>query len=94
MSSTGMWPSSKQYAHNITKKESAVNQTEDKGVILVIMDKDMYSDKCMALLDDENVRKECRDQVNPFQSSHTTAIPEERNLLQIQETLHKTLSTT
>ena len=38
--------------------------TADKGVALVIIDKDMYSEKCMALLNDEKVYHECR---KPYQ---------------------------
>ena len=38
--------------------------TGDKGVILVITDKDMYIVKCMTLLNDEDVYKECIDQTN------------------------------
>ena len=57
---------------NITKEEqeaiktlredtSQVVLTADKGVALVVMDKNQYIDKCMALLDDTKVYKPCRD---------------------------------
>ena len=45
-----------------TKDDSCTILTADKGVTLVIMDKDMYIKKCMALLNDEEVYKECREQ--------------------------------
>ena len=35
--------------------------TEDKGVALVVMDKDTYMEKCMTLLSDHKVYKEYRD---------------------------------
>ena len=35
--------------------------TADKGVALVVIDKSQYIDKCMALLDDTEVYKPCRD---------------------------------
>ena len=36
--------------------------TEDKEVALVIIDKNMYIQKCMTLLNDEEVYCECRNQ--------------------------------
>ena len=42
--------------------------TVDKGVALVITNKDMYMEKCMALLNDMEIEKECRDQTKCFLS--------------------------
>ena len=42
--------------------------TADKRVTLVIIDKDMYIEKCMVLLNDEKVYCNCRDQTRPFMS--------------------------
>ena len=36
--------------------------TADKGVALVAMDKDMYIERYMALLSDQEVYQECKDQ--------------------------------
>ena len=57
---------------NITKQEkeaiktlsedsSRVVLTADKGVALVVMDKNQYIDKCMALLNDTKTYKPCKD---------------------------------
>ena len=35
--------------------------TVDKGVAMVVMDKNQYVDKCMALLNDTKVYKPCKD---------------------------------
>ena len=35
--------------------------TADKGAVLVIIDKEMYIEKCMALLNDEKIYHECWD---------------------------------
>ena len=62
----------KDHTHNISKAEkeaiktlredsSHVVLTADKGVVLVVMDKNQYIDKCMALLDDTKVYKPCKD---------------------------------
>ena len=62
----------KGHTHNITKEEweaiktlredaSHVVLTADKGVALVVMDRSQYIDKCVALLDDTNIYKPCRD---------------------------------
>ena len=40
--------------------------TADKGVALVIMDKDTYVEKCMTLLNDHKVYQECRDLTKPI----------------------------
>ena len=42
--------------------------TTYKGVALVIIDKNMYIEKCMALLNDEEVYCECRDQTKSIHS--------------------------
>ena len=58
--------------HNITKQEkeaiktlredsSWVVLTADKGVALVVMDKNQYIEKCMALLNDTKTYKPCKD---------------------------------
>ena len=44
------------------EKMTAHVLTAGKGVTLVIIDKDTYIEKCMALLNDEEVYHECRDQ--------------------------------
>ena len=36
--------------------------TANKGVALVAMDKDMYIEKCIALINDQEVYQECKDQ--------------------------------
>ena len=38
---------------DLQKDANCIIYTADKGVVLVIIDKDMYIDKCRALLDDE-----------------------------------------
>ena len=40
----------------------------DTGVAIVIMDKDMYIEKCTALLNDEEVQKEYRDHTKSIHS--------------------------
>ena len=40
----------------------------DKGVALVIMDKDMYIEKFMALLNDVEGYKKCTDHINSIHS--------------------------
>ena len=40
----------------------------NKGVALVVTDKDTYVDKCMALLNSEEVYKECRAQIESIHS--------------------------
>ena len=61
----------KSHTHNITKEErgaiktlredaSRMVLTADKGVALVVIDKNQYVDKCMALLDDTKVYKPCK----------------------------------
>ena len=35
--------------------------TADKKVVLVVMDKGIYIDKCMSLLSDQSVYQECKD---------------------------------
>ena len=42
--------------------------TAHKGVTLVVMDKAMYIEKCLALLKDKEVYKECRDQTRAIHS--------------------------
>ena len=60
---------------NITKEEREaiktlkedgtwVVLTADKGAAMVVMDKSLYVDKCMTLLQDTNVYKPCRDQIS------------------------------
>ena len=41
--------------HNLRKDDSHMVLTADKGFALVIIDKDIYIGKCMALLNDELV---------------------------------------
>ena len=43
--------------------------TEYKGVVLVIIDKNMYIDKCVALHNDEKVYHECRQQITSIHSN-------------------------
>ena len=58
--------------HNITKEErealcnlkkdnNHISITADKGVPLVVMDKDMYTEKYMTLLSEQNVYQVCKD---------------------------------
>ena len=47
--------------YNLKKDNYYMILTADKGVSLVIMDKDMYIEKCMILLSDQNVYQECKD---------------------------------
>ena len=60
------------HTSNITRKEreaikslredaSYMVLTADKGVALVVMDKNQYIDKCVALLDETKVYKPCKD---------------------------------
>ena len=73
--SNGQWikTTNKKTSHpNITKEEREaiktlkeddtwVVLTADKGVVMVVMDKSSYVDKCMTLLQDTNVYKPCKD---------------------------------
>ena len=43
------------------KDDSHMSLTANKGLPLVIMDKNMYIEKCMASLNDEDIYKEYRD---------------------------------
>ena len=45
----------------LTKDNTRVVLTADKGVAMVVMDKSSYIDKCIALLQDTNVYQPCRD---------------------------------
>ena len=47
--------------HNLKKDNNHVVLSADKGVVLVVMDKDTYIKKCMTLLNDHRVYQECRD---------------------------------
>ena len=40
--------------------------TAGKGVVLVVVDKDMYIEKCMTLLRDQNVYQECKELTKSF----------------------------
>ena len=42
-------------------KEQRIVLTADKGVAMVVMDKNSYISKCMTLLQDTNVYQPCRD---------------------------------
>ena len=46
--------------HNLKKYNSHMILTVDKRVVLVVMDKDMYTEKCMTLLSDQSVYQECK----------------------------------
>ena len=48
--------------HNLRKDDSCMVLTIDKGVALVIIHKDMFIEKCIALLNDEEVYCKCKDQ--------------------------------
>ena len=48
--------------HILKKDDSYRVLSADKGVALVVMDKDMYTEKHMALLSDQEVYQECTDQ--------------------------------
>ena len=72
---------------NITKEEreaiktlkednTRVVLTADKGVVMVVMDKSSYVNKCMTLLQDTNVYQPCRDLTSQIQR-------------QVQAALHK-----
>ena len=54
--------------HNLRKDDSCLALTSDKGVALVIIDEDMYIEKCMTLINDEEVYHECRDQTKSIHS--------------------------
>ena len=78
---------------DLRKDDSHMVLAADKGNALVIMDKDMFIEKYMTLLNDEEVYKECRDQTKPIHSiikaTFTSTI---FYWTQIQGTLQETLS--
>ena len=51
----------RQALHNLKKDNNCMILTADKGVALVVMDKDMYIEKCMTLPSDQNIYQECKD---------------------------------
>ena len=54
--------------HHLKKDDSHIVLTVDRRVTLVIIDKDMYIEKCMALLNDEEAYHECRDETKSIHS--------------------------
>ena len=54
--------------YNFSKDDSHMVLTIDKGFALVIIDKDMYIEKCVALFYDEKVYHEHRDQTKSIHS--------------------------
>ena len=67
----------KDHTHNTSKEEKEAIKTlredsfhmvltADKGVVLVVMDKSQYIDKCMTPLDDTKVYKPCKDTTKNF----------------------------
>ena len=54
--------------HSLKKDNNSMIVTGDKGVVLVVMDKDMYIEKCMTLLIDQRVYKECKDLTKSIQN--------------------------
>ena len=52
--------------NNLKKDDSHMVLTANKGVILVVIDKGMYIEKCVALLSDQEVYQECKDQARQF----------------------------
>ena len=52
----------KRVLHNLKRDDSHMVLTATKGVTLLVIDKDMYIEKCMALLIDQVVYQECKDQ--------------------------------
>ena len=62
--------------HNLKKDNNHMILTADKGVALVVVDKDMYIEKCMTLLSDQGVYQECKDLIksihNKVRRQHMT----------------------
>ena len=58
----------KKALHNLRKDECHIILTANKGVALVIIDKVMHIEKCMALLNGEEVYCECRDHTKSIHS--------------------------
>ena len=51
---------------NLKKDNDHMFLTADKGVALVVKDKDTYIEKCMTLLNDHKVYQECKDLTKPI----------------------------
>ena len=78
--------------HNLREYDSHMVCTADKGVALVIIDKDMYIVKCMALLNDRKVYHEGTDQT---MSIHAKLVKQllvlKNHWIKIQGSIHPTL---
>ena len=47
--------------HNLKKDNNCMILATDKSVALVVMDRDIYIEKCVTLLSDQNLYQECKD---------------------------------
>ena len=81
--------------NNLKKDDSCMVLSTDKGVALIVIDKDMYIEKCMALLSAQEVYQDCKDQTK---SIHAKVLKQPLELFKtfhwtkIQGTIHQTLS--
>ena len=59
--------------NNLKKDDNHIGHTDNKEVTLVVVDKDMPIEKCMALLNDQEVHQECKDQTKSIHVKYSTS---------------------
>ena len=66
--------------------------TANKGVALVVMDNDMYIEKIMSLLKDQEVYQECKHQTKSIHAKVFKQLHDlKKSMIKIQGSIHQTL---
>ena len=67
--------------HNLKRDKSHMVLTANKGIALVVIDKDVYTEKCMAILSDQEVYHKWKDQIKSIHAKVLKQLLELKNFI-------------